>query len=385
VDSTVYSDNGGGGSFNFNIFRKLQQAFPDCIFFPENENDDYYGASAPYNQVNVGVYDSSWTAKLIYPQAFSILAQVDSAPAANYPVLVQSLKNGNIFFYENIWWEQDTDVEQLYQEAAIPSNNLMGYGLTVAGSGKGSGNVTGNIGAINCPSANCTAAFDGGTSVTLTALPASGSTFTGWTGACSGSATTCVVAMNSNQTVTANFVISSTTYPITVSNAGNGFGEVFGAVALSSNIINCGVNPSPPANVCSTTVTNFTSVTLTAAAASGSTLSGWTVTGGIAGPDCAGTAGTCTVSVNAATNVTATFTSTGGPSVNGVCGTAAQTYLYTAIGYGSNTLCKAGNPDPTTVVFPMPGSKVNWTCVGTNNGLNSSCSAKRNDRNIVKL
>lgn len=44
-----------------------------------------------------------------------------------------------------------------------------------------------------------------GTMVTLSATPASGAVFTGWTGACSGQALTCSVAMGSDLSVTAAF------------------------------------------------------------------------------------------------------------------------------------------------------------------------------------
>jgi hypothetical protein len=54
-------------------------------------------------------------------------------------------------------------------------------GVTVAGSANGS--VTSSPAGINCPS-TCSASFPSGTTVTLTATAAAGSTFAGWTGAC---------------------------------------------------------------------------------------------------------------------------------------------------------------------------------------------------------
>ena len=41
--------------------------------------------------------------------------------------------------------------------------------------------------------------------VTLTATPDPGFPWVGWGGACSGTATTCTLTMNANQTVVANF------------------------------------------------------------------------------------------------------------------------------------------------------------------------------------
>jgi hypothetical protein len=46
--------------------------------------------------------------------------------------------------------------------------------------------------------------FNSGTAVTLTATPAAGATFTGWSGACTGTGT-CAVTMNAAASVTANF------------------------------------------------------------------------------------------------------------------------------------------------------------------------------------
>ena len=51
--------------------------------------------------------------------------------------------------------------------------------LSVSTAGSGSGSVTG--GAINCPG-TCSHAYPEGTVVALTATPAAGSTFAGWSG-----------------------------------------------------------------------------------------------------------------------------------------------------------------------------------------------------------
>jgi hypothetical protein len=67
----------------------------------------------------------------------------------------------------------------------------------------GSGTVTSSPAGISC-GATCSASFTGGTSVTLTAVPATGFGFTGWSGACNG-ASTCTVTMNAAASVTASF------------------------------------------------------------------------------------------------------------------------------------------------------------------------------------
>ena len=159
--------------------------------------------------------------------------------------------------------------------------------LTVTRDGTGAGTVTSSPAGIDC-GATCTATYDIGTAVTLTAAAAVGSTFAGWSGGgCSGTGT-CTVTLAAATAVTATFTLNSYALSVTRSGAGSG------TVTSSPGGINCGVT-------CSSTYSHGAMVTLTAAAAVGSTFAGWS------GGGCSGT-GTCTVTVTAATAVTATFT-----------------------------------------------------------------------------
>lgn len=76
--------------------------------------------------------------------------------------------------------------------------------LTVNKAGTGSGTVTSNPAGIDCGN-TCSAGFTPNTVVTLTATPAAGSLFSGWSGACTGSANTCPVTMDAAKNVTATF------------------------------------------------------------------------------------------------------------------------------------------------------------------------------------
>jgi hypothetical protein len=96
------------------------------------------------------------------------------------------------------------------------------FTLTVTKAGPGSGTVTSNPAGINCGN-DCSESYDQGTSVTLTATPASGSTFGGWSGACSGTGT-CVVIMNADIAVTA--ALSARPPAISVSPSSLDFGSV---------------------------------------------------------------------------------------------------------------------------------------------------------------
>ena len=81
---------------------------------------------------------------------------------------------------------------------------LNSYNLTVVKSGTGSGTVTSSPAGISC-GATCSSSYSHGTLVTLTAVPAGGSTFAGWSGGgCTGTGT-CVTTMTAATTVTASF------------------------------------------------------------------------------------------------------------------------------------------------------------------------------------
>jgi hypothetical protein len=96
----------------------------------------------------------------------------------------------------------------------------------------GAGTVTSSPLGINCGSA-CSTAYSIGTQVTLTATPAAGTLFAGWSGACTGTGTTCVVSMTAAKSVGASFV-ASTHYTLNVS-AGTG-----GVAASIPAGIDCG-------------------------------------------------------------------------------------------------------------------------------------------------
>ena len=115
--------------------------------------------------------------------------------------------------------------------------------------------------------------------------------FTGWTGCTSVNAQNqCTVVLNSNTTVTANFVA---TFPLTITLAGSGQGTV---TSNTQPPLNCGV----PGGACNASVASGATIQLTATAAAGSVFAGFTGCTSVNG-------NVCTVTVTGATNVTATF------------------------------------------------------------------------------
>lgn len=82
------------------------------------------------------------------------------------------------------------------------ATTLSAYSLGIATSGAGT--VTSSPAGIDC-GADCIESYLSGTSVTLTATPAAGASFTGWSGACGGTATSCTLTMAASVTVVASF------------------------------------------------------------------------------------------------------------------------------------------------------------------------------------
>ncbi len=76
--------------------------------------------------------------------------------------------------------------------------------LDVGRSGSGSGAVTSSPAGIDC-GADCSESYLGGTSVTLTATPDTGSLFVSWDGACAGQGSRCVIAMDGPRSTNARF------------------------------------------------------------------------------------------------------------------------------------------------------------------------------------
>ena len=99
------------------------------------------------------------------------------------------------------------------------------FTLSVSKDGTGTGTVTSAPLGINC-GATCSANYADGTSVTLTPTPDAGSTFTSWSGACTGSGS-CVVSMTAARSVTATFTLSAVTYTVTAS-INSGLGTIAG-------------------------------------------------------------------------------------------------------------------------------------------------------------
>ena len=178
------------------------------------------------------------------------------------------------------------------------------YTLTVTNPGVG-GRITSSDGFISCGNGavSCSKTYNSGVTVTLNTTPAAGYTNGTWGGNCTGSsANPCSLTMNAAKSVSATFTLN--TYSLAITSPG-ATGNISGGTA--GHPINCGNGGSD----CSGTYTSGTAFSLTATPASGYSAGTW-------GGNCTGSsANPCSLTMNAAKSVSATFTlSNQPPSAN---------------------------------------------------------------------
>ena len=252
--------------------------------------------------------------------------------------------------------------------SCLPIVSSLNPVLTVSKSGSGSGTVSSNPAGINCGSV-CSSSFTKDSLVTLSQSPATGSQFSGWSGACSGTGT-CSVTMDASKSVTATFV--STGYVLTVNKTGTG------TVTSSPVGINCGT-------ACTASYASGTQVTLTAAPGTGFKFSSWS--GG-----CTGTSTTCTTSMTAAKTVTANFVaSTSYALTVRKAGTGTGTVTSNPAGINCGTACVASYASATAIrltATPAAGSRFSsWSggCTGTSTTCTTTMTAAKTvTANFVK-
>jgi endoglucanase len=117
-------------------------------------------------------------------------------------------------------------------------NTATTFALGVTRAGTGTGTVGSTPSGINCGT-SCTANYANNTSVTLTASAATGSTFAGWSGSCTGTGN-CVLSMTASRAVTATFNASGGTggtcaNPVTFTSQSGNFNTT-GAVCYRTNM-----------------------------------------------------------------------------------------------------------------------------------------------------
>jgi hypothetical protein len=137
-----------------------------------------------YPQVATKTAGGAWQAPIYVPQY----------PGSHAKVAVDSRGNAIVVSQHSSFSAPESGVQATEHEAIR---------LSVARSGSGTGTVESAPDGIDCGPV-CSAQFDDESTATLTADPAAGSEFSGWSGPCSGTGP-CTVALGASKSVTANF------------------------------------------------------------------------------------------------------------------------------------------------------------------------------------
>ena len=181
----------------------------------------------------------------------------------------------------------------------------------------------------------------------VTASPDANSLLANWSGACSGNSNPCIITMDGDKSVTANFVLGK---KLTATLAGTGTGSV----ASADGALSCASAASP----CSALFLPGASVVLTGNPDASSLFGSW-------GGACSGSTNTCTVTMDADKPVTANFI-------------LGMTLSVTLAGTGTGSVtsnsgginCAAG---PCSAVY-LPGTTVALTAVPSSTSVFTSWS-----------
>jgi hypothetical protein len=129
-------------------------------------------------------------------------AAIADVPPGTIQYVDASVSPGTTYCYRAFAYDA-AGVSPYTDEVCSTSSNEE-FNVTVSTAGNGAGTVVSTPAGILCGIA-CFATYVAGTAVTLTATPASGSTFAGWSrGSCAGTAP-CILAANAPVTVIATF------------------------------------------------------------------------------------------------------------------------------------------------------------------------------------
>jgi uncharacterized repeat protein (TIGR02543 family) len=285
----IVSKISGVGTHNYPYFQYNLQLNQESTLYPRfflSIGGTAYFAASSSVSMNLnqwyhiaGTYDG--TTMRLYLNGSQIATTAVTGNITSYSTPVYIAANGAIgekfigtIDEVGIWNRTLTasEVSQLYNSGNGLTYPFETYTLTTTVSPTAVGSITLN------PSGG---SYSSGTNVTTTAVANSGYTFSGWSGALTGSTNPGTITMNANKTLTATFT-PTTTYSLTITAPSNG---------------TITANPAGPNYASGTTVT------LTATPNSGYQLSSW-------GGALSGSTNPTTLLMNGTKTVTATFNPT---------------------------------------------------------------------------
>jgi hypothetical protein len=162
-------------------------------------HDTGYSANADQLQVQVSTDGSTWT------NVGSPVMRYDGTTGWSLVTLDLSAYKGQsnvrVGFLGKSYYGNDINLDD------VKATFTRTLSLSMNFAGSGSGTVTINPLSISC-NVNCSNQIVGGTPLTLHATPGDYSTFSGWSGDCSG-AGDCALAMNADKNVTSTFTLTS--------------------------------------------------------------------------------------------------------------------------------------------------------------------------------
>jgi hypothetical protein len=153
---------------------------------------------------------------VLYNSTGSIVVQNDSStdtsaqliasvPSGRYYVAVSGVGFGNP---STDGYSDYGSMGRYFINGTVPVA-VTNFNLSLLKSGTGAGVVSSSPSGISC-GASCNANFPSGSTVVLTASASTGSVFSGWSGDCSGTSSTCQVTMAQARSATATFDIQPT-------------------------------------------------------------------------------------------------------------------------------------------------------------------------------
>ncbi len=93
--------------FSATIWRQIQSDFPDALFIPEFGTPILLGSTGPFQRMDGGVYNSSATDLLMYPEGFRTLITDNADIPSHSAAVINGVQQGNVGSY--LGWFTPTD------------------------------------------------------------------------------------------------------------------------------------------------------------------------------------------------------------------------------------------------------------------------------------